>query len=269
MYGVLVDVTRCTGCESCVRTCAEVHGQDASELEWTTSGDGLSARRLCSIEPVENGRFARKSCMHCLEPSCVAACLVGGITKIPEGPVVYDPHKCIGCRYCMLACPYHIPRYEWNQTMPYMRKCDMCWERVKQGERPACVDACQNDALRFGDREELLREAHERITEMPGSYLPRVWGETEWGGTSVLFISDVDLSVLDWPDPDTSPIPALTDPLIRKTPYIGLWAAMGLWALGAIISRRNEVMAAESKEKSGSLQNVPEPHESTEERTND
>ena len=245
MYGILVDVTRCTGCERCVRACMAVHGQAPAEPEWTPSGDGLSDSQFCSIESVESGRFARKSCMHCLEPSCVAACLVGGITKTEEGPVVYDSSKCIGCRYCMLACPHHVPRYEWSKTTPYMKKCDMCRDRLDNGEQPSCVEACPNDALRFGERSELLTEAHARIARKPESYLDRVWGESEWGGTSVMYISDVDISALDWPTATTPSIPTLTDPLIEKTPFIGGGVAIGLWALGAIISRRNEVMATE------------------------
>jgi len=249
MYSILVDVTRCTGCEQCVTACAVAHGQAPGEPELEPSGEGLSENHLCSIEPLESGRFARKSCMHCLEPSCVAACLVGAITKTPEGPVVYDSSKCIGCRYCMLACPHHVPRYEWSKTTPFVKKCDLCFDRLAEGGQPACVEACPNDVLRFGDRNELLGVARRAIAGNPGRYLPRIWGEHEWGGTSVMYISDVDLAALDWPEPAEPPIPALTDPMIEKTPFIGAGAAISLWAIGAIISRRNEVMAAEHARK--------------------
>jgi formate dehydrogenase iron-sulfur subunit len=180
--------------------------------------------------------------MHCEEPSCVSACLVGGITKSPEGPVVYDPDKCIGCRYCMLACPFHVPRYEWGKTVPFMRKCDMCVERLKRGQQPACVEACPNDVLRFGDRETLLREAHERIAG-DSRYQPHVWGESEFGGTSVLYIADVDLASLGWPAQAKLPIPALTEPLISKTPFIGLSVAFGTLGLNWIIRRRMKLSA--------------------------
>jgi formate dehydrogenase iron-sulfur subunit len=180
--------------------------------------------------------------MHCLEPSCVAACLVGGLTKSAEGPVLYDASKCIGCRYCMLACPFHVPRYEWDETAPLMRKCSMCFERLQQGELPACVEACPNEAMLFGERGNLLAAAHERIERDPGRYLDRVWGENELGGTSVLFVSDVDLAAVGWPAQGTQPIPALTDPLIHKTPLIGLSVGLGCWGLSAIIQRRNRLM---------------------------
>ena len=246
MFAILVDVTRCTGCERCVEAC-RVSGVEGASIDLTGTGEPLSASRRCAIEPVGANRWARKSCLHCLEPACVAACLVGGLTKTPEGPVIYDPEKCIGCRYCMLACPYHVPRYEWDRRLPFVTKCDMCRERLSQGRFPACVEACPHDALRFGDRRELLAAAHALIGREPDRYLPRVWGEHEWGGTSVLYLSDVDLSALDFPEAGAPPIPALTDPLIEKTPFLGTGVFVGLWALGAIIARRNAVMASEGR----------------------
>jgi formate dehydrogenase iron-sulfur subunit len=251
MYGILVDVTRCKGCERCAKACAAANGLGAAGLEWAAAGSELSASRLCAVEAIDEHRFARRSCMHCLQPSCVSACLVGGMVKTEEGPVIYDRQKCIGCRYCMLACPHHIPRYEWHNTVPYVKKCDMCWDRLQQGKQPACVEACPYDALQFGYRQDLLKEARRRIAGKGYPYLPRVYGEHEWGGTSVLYVSDVDLSSLDWPAQTAQPIPALTDPLIEKTPYVGVGVALGLWALGAIIARRNEVMAAQAPRASG------------------
>ncbi|MFP4624422.1 MAG: 4Fe-4S dicluster domain-containing protein [Gemmatimonadota bacterium] len=243
MMGLLVDVTKCTGCERCVAACVEANGLDPrrAERDRATVADGLSAERLLSLVEVD-GRYARKSCMHCLEPACVSACLVGGITKTPEGPVVYDPEKCIGCRYCMLACPFQVPRYEWDETAPFMRKCAGCFERVAAGAVPACVDACPNDALEFGPRQRLLDEAHGRIARHPGRYLPRVWGEHELGGTSVLYVSDVELTALGWPE-DTVSIPSLTQPLIEKTPAIGLSVAGCLLGVNWVIRRRMQLAA--------------------------
>ncbi|MGD2151998.1 MAG: 4Fe-4S dicluster domain-containing protein [Gemmatimonadales bacterium] len=245
MNAILFDVTKCTGCERCVAACVEQNGGDPirAQLDRATTKDGLSANRLLSVAKVAEGRFARLSCMHCLEPSCVSACLVGGISKTPEGPVVYDPAKCIGCRYCMLACPFHIPRYEWSEPTPFMRKCDMCFQRQLQGKVPACVDACPNEALRFGERERLLGEAHRLIESSGGRYLNRVWGEHEFGGTSVLYISDVDLGAVGWPEPETDAIPSLTEPLIAKTPAIGLGVMGVLLGVNWVIRRRMRVAA--------------------------
>ena len=255
MNAILVDVTRCTGCEQCVDACIARNGSDAdkAQLARATTKDGLSADRLLSIQEVASGRFARLTCMHCVDPSCVSACLVGGITKTPEGPVIYDPEKCIGCRYCMLACPFHVPRYEWDEPVPYMRKCDMCADRQAEGRPPACVEACPNDALLFGDREALLAEAHERIDRGGGRYLSRVWGEHAFGGTSVLYVSDVDLGPLGWPGGATEPIPALTEPLISKTPFIGTGVACVLLGVNWVIRRRMRLAAeaAEAAEAAG------------------
>lgn len=240
MNAILMDVTKCTGCERCVSACVESNGLDAvrARTDRAVTRDGLSANRPLSILQIEDGRFARMGCMHCLEPSCVSACLVGGITKTADGPVVYDPDKCIGCRYCMLACPFHVPRYEWDRTEPYMVKCGMCAAKVEKGGMPACVEACPEDAIVFGPRDVLLAEAHRRIDARTRGYLPRVWGEHEFGGTSILYISDVDMAALGWPSERTEPIPSLTEPLIRKTPIIGAAVACGLLGINWVIARR-------------------------------
>ncbi|MEJ2367723.1 MAG: 4Fe-4S dicluster domain-containing protein [Acidobacteriota bacterium] len=248
MIGILVDVTKCTGCEKCVAACVQANHIDpvAAELDRATAKDGLSANLFCALEPVK-GRYVRKACMHCIEPACAAACPVGALVKTPLGPVEYDPTKCIGCRYCMLACPYDIPRYEWNRTMPYVRKCTLCVERLKEGKRPACVEACPHEALSFGDRDLLLRKARALIRRRPKRYLPRIWGASSWGGASVLYVSDVDLSAAGWPRTASASIPSITDPLIRKTPVIGLTVGFGLWALMAVIKRRQKLMSGNGK----------------------
>lgn len=242
-HAILVDVTRCTGCETCVAACVAANGKDPrqAERDRATVRDGMSANRLSTILPVDDGRFARKSCMHCLEPSCVSACLVGSLTKTANGPVIYDPSKCIGCRYCMLSCPFHIPRYEWDDTTPLVAKCDMCAERLGKGESPACVAACPHEVLVHGPREELLAEAKRRLAARPGDYLPHVWGEDEFGGTSVLYISDVDLATLDWPADAVGPIPHLTEPLIEKTPIMGITVASCLLGLSWVVRRRMQL----------------------------
>ena len=243
MYAILVDVTKCEGCERCVAACVQHNELDSSKAaaDRATTPDGLSANRYSSVQQVDEGHFARKACMHCLDPSCVSACIVGGLTKSPEGPVIYDPDKCIGCRYCMLACPFNIPRYDWEAPLPFVHKCTMCDDLIGVGELPACVDACPYEALIFGERDALLAEAHRRIDEAPERYLPRVWGEEEFGGTSVLYVSDVDLGSLGWPEDTAAPIPSLTGPLIAKTPHIGLGVAGLLLGLNWIVRRRNEL----------------------------
>jgi formate dehydrogenase iron-sulfur subunit len=242
MKAILIDVTKCKGCMACVKACVKAKGNEGVR---TSMGEAaLSATQLSTVVPLPGGGHAKKSCMHCLEPNCVAACLVGGIERTPEGPVVYDGDKCIGCRYCMLACPFHIPRYEWQSTEPLMQKCDMCHSRVDKGEVPACVSACTHEALEFGEREALIQEAHSRIESHPSRYRNHLWGETEWGGTSLLYLSSEELDALGWPAVETDePISALTDPLIHATPVVGLSVLLGSWGLGAIIQRRIKLMA--------------------------
>ncbi len=240
MFSILVDVTKCTACEKCVMACIDRNhlDQGLAELDRATKKDGLSANRLSTVLKVSDGSFARKSCMHCLEPSCVSACLVGGITKSAEGPVVYDPEKCIGCRYCMLACPFHIPRYQWDKIAPLMVKCDMCYDRLTNNQLPACVEACPQGVLEFGEREHLINIAKERIKNDPGKYIDHIWGEKEFGGTSVIYISDVSLADIGWPEFEPEAIPTLTEPLIHKTPFIGLGVAASLVSINWIIKRR-------------------------------
>lgn len=240
MFAILVDVTRCTGCEECAAACVKTNDLDpvAAEADRSATKDGLTGNRLSTVLKVDEKSFAKKACMHCIEPSCVAACLCGGITKSPEGPVVYDPDQCIGCRYCMLACPFHIPRYEWDDKSPHIKKCTFCYDRLKDGQIPACVEACPYGALKFGERNALLHEAHQRIKNKPDLYINRVFGEEEFGGTSVLYISDVDLAAVGFPERETVPITDHTEALIHKTPVIGLSVMGGMLGLNWIIKRR-------------------------------
>ena len=236
MKAVLHDVKRCRGCMRCVAACSAEHGLAEPTALGVYGADGLSAKQLTSLAKLAGDHFVRQHCYHCLEPACAAACLVGALEKTPDGPVVYDETKCIGCRYCMLACPFQAPRYEWDQVVPLVKKCDLCADR--EGG-PACVEACESDATIYGDRDELLRIAHQRIQKNPGSYLPHVWGQYEMGGTSVLFISDVSLDEL-WPtELGATSVPDLVVPLAEETPFLfggALAALAGLW----VIQRRNQ-----------------------------
>lgn len=245
MKAVLHDVTRCTGCNRCVAACADENGLEGKESHARFSRSGLSAHRWTTVVR-EAGRYVRRQCLHCEDPSCAAACLVGAFRKTPEGPVVYDASKCIGCRYCMLACPFEIPRYEWDTNHPFVRKCDLCHDRPGG---PACIEACPNEVSLYGDREELLEVARARIRAAPDRYLDHVFGEKEAGGTSVLYLSDVDLSGM-WPARmgDRS-VPEMTWPVVSKTPFLAFGVAGVLTGLSWIVHRRNR-RSAEAQEES-------------------
>jgi len=249
---ILTDTTRCTGCERCVDACVEVNhlGPDI-RYPWREE-DGLNGNRFCSVLHRPDNRFVRLQCRHCLEPACAAACPVGALEKTPEGAVNYHPDICMGCRYCMMACPYGIPRYQWERSVPYVRKCTMCYEAMQRGEidQPACTAACPEQAtVFFTSREEALAEARKRIRMNPGRYFEdRIWGEHEVGGTGVLYLSDIDLGFLAWQSERTltdEPFPHKTQRILATVPptFVGVCAVMAgtFW----VIRRRQEVSRAE------------------------
>ena len=230
MKAILTDVTKCIGCQQCVLACKEYNKLDMDLPRSWHRNDGLSARNWTSIIQRPDEHYIRKQCRHCIEPACVSACPVAALQKTPEGPIIYDPNRCIGCRYCMIACPYGIPRYEWDNPVPYIQKCNMCYSRIKEGKQPACTEACPTEATIFGDRDELLAEAHRRIKNNPDKYINKVFGEFEIGGTRVLYISDIDLGFLSYPVRKETPVlPETTAPAMSAVPpaFFGMGAIMG------------------------------------------
>ena len=233
---ILVDITKCVGCRNCEQACKEAHGFP-KETE-----AHLSPTALTVIE--ERGdKFVRKMCMHCQDPACASACLVGALKKTAAGPVTYDGSKCIGCRYCLVACPFSVPRYEWAKLVPYVKKCDMCAERQAKGAPPACVEACPTGASIVGDRAELLEEAQRRI--LAGGYVKHIYGSEEAGGTSVFFISDVPFEKLGFVAAPSQPLPTLTANALGDVPTVVLVGGALLSGLYWITQRRTEVAVAE------------------------
>ena len=248
-FAILTDVTLCTGCETCVHACKQTYhlGRDRA-WRWKNKVDDLSSTRFTTIITRPGGHHVRQQCRHCLEPACASACLVGALHKQDIGPVTYDSNRCIGCRYCMMACPYGIPRYSWEQNVPYVRKCILCYDRIKEGKQPACTEACPYAATIFGTRAEMLAEARQRITDNPGKYYPadkpRIYGEHEVGGVSVLYLSDVSLEFLGWrPKLGDDPIPALTWGALSKVPPLALGVAAAMSGVYWIIGRRVKLQA--------------------------
>jgi formate dehydrogenase iron-sulfur subunit len=250
-FAILTDTTKCTGCETCVAACKEANGLGRDEpWRWKSRIDDLSSTRLTTIIRRPGARFVRQQCRHCQQPACVSACLVGALQKTDQGPVVYDSGRCMGCRYCMMACPYGIPRYEWSQPVPYIRKCMMCYDRLKEGRQPACTEACPEGATIFGGRAEMLSVAHERIRKNPARYIGRVFGEHEVGGTSVLYISDIPLGFLGWkPELGETPLPKLTWASLTKVPPVMLGMAGLMSGLYFIIGRRMKLQARAALEQ--------------------
>ncbi len=138
--------------------------------------------------------------MHCVDPSCVSVCMLGALQKSAQGAVTYDKDKCIGCRYCQVACPFNVPKFEWQSATPKIVKCELCPERRAEGKQPACTEACPRQAVIYGKLDDLKKEAHRRIAERPGFYQPKVYGEHDMGGTQVLYLSAVPFTKLGLPD---------------------------------------------------------------------
>jgi formate dehydrogenase iron-sulfur subunit len=211
----------------------------------------ISAHKLTAIQ-THGERFSRRLCMHCNEPSCVSVCPVGAFQKTALGPVVYDQTKCIGCRYCMLACPFQVPTYEWGSRTPRVRKCDMCYDRQMAGKPTACTEACPTQATICGDRDQLIAEARRRLAEKPDQYFPRVYGIEEAGGTSVLFLSAVPFEQLGLKTKlPHEPLPLLTWRALSLVPDVVSAGAVLLGGVYWITHRREKVAAAEraGKEK--------------------
>lgn len=252
MKAILTDITRCIGCLECVEACKAANNLAMDTPRDWQKNDGLSALNWTSIIRKPNNHFIRKHCRHCLEPACVASCPVGALQKTKSGAVIYDNGRCLGCRYCMVACPYGIPRYDWAQTVPYVRKCTMCFERIMNDQQPACTSVCPVKATIFGERDELLKIAHDRIEQAPELYIQKVYGEHEIGGTCVLYISDIDLGFLAYKtDLGNKPLPQATAPAMRAVPFafVGMGALM--YGLSWIIGRRIELKDKKKNGKSG------------------
>lgn len=250
-YGLLIDTTKCIGCRGCQVACKQSNrlpGEVTGFRAIRTNPPDMTADTwsLVSFHEVASSstrvawRFVKRQCMHCLEPACVSVCPVAALQKSAEGPVIYDARRCIGCRYCMTACPFNAPKYEWDSAAPLVQKCLMCSERLADGEPPACAKACPTGAARFGERDALLAEARSRIAAHPDRYVNYIYGEHEVGGTSVLYLSDVAFATLGFPmNLPSDPLPARTWAIMSLVPGIAGGAA-ALAAFAYLLTRREQ-----------------------------
>ena len=234
--GVLVDLTRCIGCGWCQEACNRENNLPMESIQdWDTKQDSLplSANTWTVValtEPETSGApervYAKRQCMHCLHPACVSACPVSALKKTESGAVVYDAARCIGCRYCMMACPFGIPKFEWDKPIPLIRKCTFCAPRQDEGLEPACTAACPTGALKFGDRAALIEEAQARIQEEPDRYVDHVYGEDELGGTSWMYLSPISFEELGFPTYGGQPVTGLSETVAELgTPAVALGVA--------------------------------------------
>ncbi|MBN2412991.1 4Fe-4S dicluster domain-containing protein [candidate division KSB1 bacterium] len=231
---ILNDMTKCIGCKACTLACKEING-----LPKDAPSDVLSSKSWTAIEQ-KKGINIKRQCMHCNEPACVSACPVGALTKTETGAVTYDAKKCMGCRYCLISCPFSLPTYEWDKPLPKVTKCILCYDNaLKKGEQPACTRVCPTGATKFGDRDELIQEAKDRIAKNPDRYVNHIYGLTEAGGTSVIYLSSVPFAELGFPvDRQDEAYPKLTWKVLSQIPNIVSTSGILLLGTWWIINRR-------------------------------
>lgn len=271
----LIDITRCIGCHACQVACKHWNDRDGEETELEgalgfQNPVTLSAKTLTLMtyhelpdDAAPGGLrylFTMRRCLHCLEPACASACPTTALKRQPDGIVAYDFDKCIGCRYCVWACPWGVPTAEWNSLTPKINKCTHCGDRADQpaplarnGQAltqeeqqqyranvtvPACVKACPADALLFGEREQMLTEAHTRISSHPDKYVDHIYGEKEAGGTSVLYLSSVPFEKLGFPSVDDKPYPAVSKFALHMVPPAVLAVGAMLGGICHLVKRK-------------------------------
>jgi formate dehydrogenase beta subunit len=246
-FSMLNDCTKCIGCRGCQVACKEYHG-------YSTAGDDmrydmpmeLNSKNLTLIQLYREGNdysFIKRQCMHCNEPACVSACLVSALKKNTNGIVNYDKKKCIGCRYCMIACPFNVPAYEYESPDPYVIKCDFCEELITSGGQPKCAEVCPAGAIVFGKHNDLLKEARRRIANDPERYEDHIFGEREVGGTSVLYLAGIPFPKLGLKtNLGNKPYPDLTKGFLSSVPLVlTIWPMllMGAYAFNKTKSTDN------------------------------
>jgi Fe-S-cluster-containing dehydrogenase component len=261
-YGCLTDLTQCVGCRSCEKACNEANRLPSPDRPFDDAAVFNEKRRPTAKAYTVVNRYnnpndpskpiyRKVQCNHCNEPACASACPIHAYTKTPEGAVLYDPEKCFGCRYCMIACPFYVPAYDYESPFePRIVKCVLCYDRIKTGGIPACAEACPAGAITFGKREELLRIAKKKILDNPDKYINHIYGEYEVGGTSWLYISGVPFEQLDFP----SNLPK--KPLIEETKgFLGavpvvftVWPAL-FGMVYAALRHREELYNRKDKKK--------------------
>jgi Fe-S-cluster-containing dehydrogenase component len=273
--GLLFDGTLCIGCRACMAACKEHNDMppERNEIEggnyWDAPLD-LSGRTINIIkayvggdseakDTVEGYAFTKLSCFHCVDASCVSCCPVSAMTKDPvTGIVSHSKDACIGCRYCVAACPFGIPRFTYDETFPHISKCQLCKHRMAEGKYAACAEVCPTGATLYGPVRELRKEIARRKALTPGTeaefprgrigstdtyvatvgkYIDHVWGEHEIGGTQVLHLSAVPFDKLDKkPLPDVAP--AKVAETLQGRVYHGMIAPLAFLGVLVVAAKR-------------------------------
>src|SRR6476659_2630236 len=271
--GMLYDTTRCIGCKACVVACAQANDLTPDtdyfaglyQAPTDLNGQTKNVIKLYSEGPRRS--YVKAQCMHCVDPACTNACMIGALKKREHGIVSYDASLCVGCRYCQMACPFNVPKFEWAKVAPKIVKCELCRQRAEgaslatiggfsrypKGKGPGCTEVCPREAVIYGTREELLAEARRRLAANPDRYVPKIYGEKDGGGTQCLVLSHLPFENLGLPRLTDKPVPEVQQ-TIQHGVYQGFAAPVVLYGiLGAVMFRNRKKAAAEEKsaEKGG------------------
>ncbi|MBM3155351.1 MAG: 4Fe-4S dicluster domain-containing protein [Chloroflexi bacterium] len=259
---VLVDTTICSGCRACFVACKQWNNNPMSPIAISHDNKFFETAPLLNSDTFTNIRaseitkgtqaqwiYTKMQCMHCEHPACAEACIVGALKKTEDGPVAYDEGKCIGCRYCQVACPFGIPNFEWEKPMPWIRKCTFCADRLSAGLSPACVTTCPTGALKFGERDELIAEARSRIAASPSDYVDHIYGENEIGGLSWLYLSPVPFEKLGFPKLGPVPVTVNAARAMGAVPPVLVAVAATMTGIYWFVKRRQKMSQAEESDK--------------------
>jgi formate dehydrogenase iron-sulfur subunit len=245
-YGFLIDASRCIDCRACLVACSVENNVPMKSTRIWIKDSGVTGEF-----PNLEHYTAPFHCMHCTDPSCVSACTVGALEKNADGIITYDNEACIGCRYCMYACPFEVPPFQWDQQFALITKCDLCIARLEEGQpEPACAATCPTDAIQFGGRQEMLAMAHERIKNEPKRYIDHVFGEHENGGTSTFYISPIPFDQLGFPTVETTDSPAHFNRMATEegTPIIAGSVALGMTGIYLALEHNRKKYAVHKTE---------------------
>jgi len=251
--GMLYDATRCIGCKACVTACKAANDLPGNLYDPPNDLSGDTKNIIKLYEGDGERSYMKQQCMHCIDPGCVNACMIGAFKKREYGIVTWDPDRCIGCRYCQVACPYNIPKFQWDTAVPKIVKCELCNHLLARGEEPGCCQACPKEAVIFGTYEELLADARQRIADYPERYYPagdpQIFGDTEGGGTQVLYLADVNFQKLGLPDLGDEGVAAQARS-IQHGIYKGFIAPVALYGiLGAVLWRNRRSAKKEDSDE--------------------
>ncbi len=258
--GMLYDATRCIGCQACVTACKTANDLPGNLYDPPKDLDGHTKNIIKLYEEDGEKSYMKQQCMHCIDPGCVNACMIGAFKKREFGIITWDRDRCIGCRYCQVACPYNVPKFQWDTAVPDIVKCELCAHIItdpetgglREGALPGCCQACPKEAVIFGTYEELLADARQRIADHPERYYPagepQIFGDTEGGGTQVLYLAGVDFEKLGLPELGDEGI-GVQARAIQHGIYKGFIAPVALYGiLGAVLWRNRRAAKKEGSD---------------------